>query len=77
MMSMLKRSLCSQFHYTFQYLKLARQLEGYGEISFPFCVSDSRKDGQVIASISFKNVKLQACKDDGTPEVCFHSLSTH
>jgi len=32
-------------------------------------MSDARKGGHVIATISIENLKLQACKDDGTPEV--------
>lgn len=51
-----------------EYLALARQLEGYGEISFPYCICDARKVGHVIASISFNSLKLQACKEDGTAE---------
>nr|XP_042901715.1 sorting nexin-27 [Parasteatoda tepidariorum] len=51
-----------------EYLKLARQLDGYGEISFPHCSCDARKDGHVVASIGLTNFKLQACKDDGTLE---------
>lgn len=34
-----------------EYLKLARELPGYGEIVFPHCACDSRKDGHVILSI--------------------------
>lgn len=34
-----------------EYLKLARELPGYGEIVFPHCSCDSRKDGHVILSI--------------------------
>ncbi|RWS04024.1 Sorting nexin-27-like protein [Dinothrombium tinctorium] len=50
------------------YLKLARSLDGYGEISFPHCMCDARKEGHVIATVGIVNLKLQACKDDGTPE---------
>lgn len=55
----------------FQYLKTARHLEGYGELVFPHCACDSRKDGHVICIIGSENFKLQACKNDGTPEVIF------
>lgn len=55
--------------YPFQYLRLARTLDGYGEISFPHCACDSRKDGHVIVTVGFQNLKLQACKDDGNVEV--------
>ncbi len=51
-----------------EYLKLARQLEGYGSIVFPHCPCDSRKEGHVIAIISSANFELQACKEDGTLE---------
>ncbi|XP_022333199.2 sorting nexin-27-like isoform X2 [Crassostrea virginica] len=51
-----------------EYLKVARQLEGYGEVVFPHCACDSRKDGHVIAEIGFECFKLHACKNDGTPE---------
>lgn len=55
--------------YVLQYLKLVRQMDGYGEVTFPHCACDSRKDGHVIAIIGIKCFKLQACKEDGTPEV--------
>ncbi|KAJ9599269.1 hypothetical protein L9F63_010271, partial [Diploptera punctata] len=34
-----------------EYLRLARELTGYGEVVFPHCSCDSRKDGHVIASV--------------------------
>ena len=46
-----------------------RHLDGYGEVSFPHCACDSRKDGHVIAVIGASCFKLLACKTDGTPEV--------
>ena len=57
--------------FLFQYLKIVRHLDGYGEITFPHCPCDSRKDGHVIAVVGIECFKLQACKDDGTPEVSF------
>ncbi|GFS38263.1 sorting nexin-27 [Trichonephila inaurata madagascariensis] len=51
-----------------EYLKLARQLDGYGEISFPHCSCDARKEGHVVTTVGLTNLKLQACKDDGTLE---------
>ena len=60
-------------HCFLQYLTLVRQLEGYGELSFPHCGCDSRKGGHVIPVVSFESFKLQACKEDGTLEVCPHS----
>lgn len=50
------------------YLKLVRTLEGYGEISFPHCSCDARKEGHVIASVGINCFKLQASKDDGSLE---------
>ncbi|KAH1022560.1 sorting nexin-27 [Dendroctonus ponderosae] len=51
-----------------EYLKLARELPGYGEIVFPHCSCDSRKDGHVILSIGISGIKLHACLEDGVLE---------
>lgn len=51
-----------------EYLKLARELPGYGEVVFPHCACDSRKEGHVIVSVGTEGIKLQACREDGTPE---------
>ncbi|CAL1544897.1 unnamed protein product [Lymnaea stagnalis] len=51
-----------------EYLKTVRHLEGYSEVVFPHCACDSRRDGHVAAIIGLEAFKLQACKDDGTPE---------
>ncbi|KAJ8965069.1 hypothetical protein NQ314_004470 [Rhamnusium bicolor] len=51
-----------------EYLKLARELPGYGEVVFPHCACDSRKDGHVVLSIGASGIKLHACREDGTPE---------
>ncbi|XP_022693405.1 sorting nexin-27-like isoform X3 [Varroa jacobsoni] len=48
-----------------EYLALARTLEGYGEVSFPHCACDARKEGHVVASVGKTNFKLQACAEDG------------
>ncbi|KAH6937559.1 hypothetical protein HPB50_001712 [Hyalomma asiaticum] len=60
-----------------EYLQLARTLEGYGELSFPHCTCDARKDGHVVSTVGIDGLKLQACRDDGTLEVrpcrCFGS----
>lgn len=56
-------------HVLLQYLKLIRELAGYGEVVFPHCGCDSRKEGHVITCIGFSSLKLVACKQDGTPEV--------
>lgn len=58
-------------------MKLIRGTEGYGEISFPHCVCDSRKEGHVIAIVGFKCFKLQACKEDGTQEVTVLDISAY
>jgi sorting nexin-27 len=51
-----------------EYLELARTLNGYGEIVFPHCFCDSRKEGHVIAAIGISSFKLHACREDGTLE---------
>lgn len=55
-----------------QYLALARQSPGYGEVVFPHCGCDARKEGHVIPSLGFNAFRLQACKDDGSLQV--HSI---
>lgn len=57
------------FHFVFQYLKLARTLEGYGELTFPHCACDARKEGHVMVIVGLEALKMQACKEDGTIEV--------
>ena len=60
-----------------QYLALARECIGYGEVTFPHCGCDARKEGHVIPSLGFNSFRLQACKDDGTVQVIlFTSLFT-
>lgn len=51
-----------------EYLKLARELPGYGEVVFPHCACDSRKGGHVIVAIGSSSLKLHACREDGTLE---------
>ncbi|XP_075216913.1 sorting nexin 27 isoform X2 [Lycorma delicatula] len=51
-----------------EYLRLARELPGYGEVVFPHCACDSRKEGHVIACISSAGFKLLACRNDGVLE---------
>ncbi|CAG5126487.1 unnamed protein product, partial [Candidula unifasciata] len=51
-----------------EYLKTVRYLEGFSEVVFPHCACDSRRDGHVVAIIGIEAFKLQACKEDGTPE---------
>lgn len=52
-----------------EYLALARTLEGYGEVSFPHCACDARREGHVVASVGKANFKLQACAEDGSLQV--------
>ncbi|KAK4036695.1 sorting nexin-27 [Daphnia magna] len=49
-----------------EYLALARQSPGYGEVVFPHCGCDARKEGHVIPSLGFNAFRLQACKEDGS-----------
>ncbi|CAG9857240.1 unnamed protein product [Phyllotreta striolata] len=51
-----------------EYLKLARELPGYGDIVFPPCKCDSRKDGHVALCVGTAGVELRACREDGTSE---------
>ncbi|XP_014228642.1 sorting nexin-27 [Trichogramma pretiosum] len=51
-----------------EYLKLAKELSGYGDIVFPHCPCDSRKVGHVIAAVGTGAFKLHAAKEDGTLE---------
>ncbi|XP_057331108.1 sorting nexin-27 [Microplitis mediator] len=51
-----------------EYLKLAQELSGYGDIVFPHCPCDSRKEGHVIAAVGAGAFKLHAAKEDGTLE---------
>ncbi|XP_067935561.1 sorting nexin-27-like [Watersipora subatra] len=65
-----------------QYLKVIRKLPGYGEIVFPFCKCDARKDGFVVISVGFRNLKLHACDNNGALEgnvIEFHwsNITTH
>lgn len=51
-----------------EYLKMVRELPGYGELIFPHCLCDARKNGHVIGILSFNQIKLQACTEDGMIE---------
>lgn len=51
-----------------EYLELARTLPGYGDIVFPHCACDSRKEGHVIAAVGITSFRLHACREDGTLE---------
>lgn len=47
-----------------EYLTLCRTLPGYGDVVFPHCACDSRKDGHVIPAVG--KLKL-------TTDLCTHS----
>lgn len=51
-----------------EYIKCARQLEGYGEVVFPHCACDSRKEGHVITRVGIESFKLEACNEEGRTE---------
>lgn len=51
-----------------EYLNLARSLVGYGDIVFPHCACDSRKEGHVIPAVGIDSFRLYACREDGTLE---------
>lgn len=51
-----------------EYLNLARVLTGYGDVVFPHCACDSRKDGHVVPAVGINSFRLYACKEDGTLE---------
>lgn len=48
---------------------MARKLDGYGEITFPHCASDARKEGHIMCIVGYDSFKLQACHEDGAIEV--------
>jgi len=50
------------------YLKMVRSLSGYGEIVFPHCACDARKEGHIIVSIGGLCFRFQACSSDGALE---------
>ena len=52
-----------------KYIKKVRKRPGYGEVVFPFCKCDARKDGFVVAAVGFKSLKLHACNEHGVLEV--------
>ncbi|XP_031635857.1 sorting nexin-27 [Contarinia nasturtii] len=51
-----------------EYLALARTLPGYGDVVFPHCACDSRKEGHVIPAIGMTSFRLIACREDGSLE---------
>jgi sorting nexin-27 len=53
---------------TAEYLELARTLPGYGDIVYPHCACDSRKEGHVVVVVGSKSFRLNACREDGSSE---------
>lgn len=51
-----------------EYLALAQQLPGYGDVVFPHCACDSRKDGHVVPAVGRASFRLHACGEDGQLE---------
>ncbi|XP_037914598.1 sorting nexin-27-like isoform X3 [Hermetia illucens] len=51
-----------------EYLALARTLPGYGDVVFPHCSCDSRKEGHVVPIVGTKSFRLHACREDGALE---------
>ncbi|KAL5277736.1 SNX27 family protein [Megaselia abdita] len=51
-----------------EYLTLARTLPGYGDVVFPHCACDSRKEGHVVPAVGTKSFRLHACREDGSLE---------
>ena len=50
------------------YLKHVYKFEGYGELVFPHCPCDSRKNGHVVVVIGASGFKLAACTREGELE---------
>lgn len=50
------------------YLKHVHKFDGYGEIVFPHCPCDSRKNGHIILILNSLGLKLRACSREGEPE---------
>ncbi len=50
------------------YLKNVYKFDGYGDLVFPHCPCDSRKNGHVIVIVSSSCFKLSACSREGELE---------
>lgn len=55
-------------HRYLDFLKHVHKFSGYGELVFPHCPCDSRKNGHVIAAISSNCFQLRACSNEGELE---------
>lgn len=55
-------------HRYLDFLKHVHKFGGYGELVFPHCPCDSRKNGHVIATLSFNCFQLKACSNEGELE---------
>ncbi|CAG0883771.1 unnamed protein product [Cyprideis torosa] len=51
-----------------EYLQGVRNLPGYGEIVFPHCPCDARKEGHVIPVVGCSGFRLKATSSTGEPE---------
>lgn len=51
-----------------EYLKHVHKFSGYGELVFPHCPCDSRKNGHVIVVLNSQCFSLKACSREGEPE---------
>lgn len=49
------------------FLSLAQTIPGFGDVYFPFCRTDAKKNGMVIPQVGFTGLKLTATNEDGTP----------
>lgn len=50
------------------YIKFIYKFDGYGDLTFPHCLCDSRKQGHVIPVFTFDSFKLKACTIKGIVE---------
>lgn len=51
-----------------EYLQLARTLPGYGDVVFPHCACDSRKEGHVVPAVGELEIIINLLSD------CFQLL---
>jgi len=57
-----------------EYLSIVKDLPGYLNIAFPYCLSSVRHDGYVIPKLSFASLDFVACSSSGEPENATVSL---
>lgn len=51
-----------------EYLLTVRTMPGYGDIVFPHCQCDARKEGHIVASIGQRYFTIRACDGEGAAE---------